>query len=96
MDSIITWKKAENTHFRLQLEVADWIQISLHAHSWGAHLWAGGVRGTSGSLAPGSTLAAQLLGAMLSDSLQQQIVDSREVIVAAALQRLRKRTKDSR
>lgn len=66
----------------------DWVQISLHIHRCGAHLWAGGVSGASGSLAPGSTLAAQLLGAMLSDSFEQQVVDSREVIVAAVLQRL--------
>lgn len=52
------------------------------------YLWAGGVRGASRSLAPGSTLAAQLLGAMLFHPFQKQVVDGREVIVTAALQRL--------
>lgn len=60
----------------------------------GSHLWGGGVRGAPGSLAPGSTLAVQLLGAMLPHSLQQQVVDGGEVVVAAALQRLRKRRTD--
>lgn len=78
-----------------RLQDADWVQNSLHIQGWGTHIWAGGVSGASGSLAPGSTLAAQLLGAMLSDSFQQQVVDSREVIVAAALQRLWKKTEDS-
>lgn len=55
---------------------------------FGAHLRAGGVRCAPGPLAPRSTLAAQLLSAMLSYSLQQQVVDGGEMIVAAALQRL--------
>lgn len=40
-------------------------------------------------------MATQLLGAMLPHPLQQQVVDCREMIVAAALQRLR-RGMDSR
>lgn len=97
VDSMITWKQAESPqHFRLQVQVAGKIRAryncKLNAPSWNAHLWAGGVRRAPGSLAPGATLAAQLLRAMLSHPLQQQVVDSREMVVAAALQRLGKRT----
>lgn len=82
-DSTIVCNGAESQ--RLQAGVAKQAKDGARR---GAHLRAGAVRRAPGPLAPRSTLAAQLLSAMLSHSLQQQVVDGGEVIVAAALQRL--------
>lgn len=100
VDSMITCEQTKSPqHFSLQVQVAGqigaWCSWRLNAPNSNAHLWAGGVGRAPGSLAPGATVAAQLLGAMLPHSLQQQVVDCREMIVAAALQRLR-RGMDSR
>lgn len=82
--------KSSEAHFRLCAYVVGQIK---GGPSRGAHLWAARVGRAPGPLAPGSTLAAELLSAMLSHSLQQQVVDGREVIVAAALQGLMERTR---
>lgn len=84
--SSATQQKARR-HFRPQAGVAKQPEGGA---SCGAHLRAGGVGRAPGPLAPRSTLAAELLSAMLSHSLQQQVVDGGEMIVAGALQRLRR------
>lgn len=52
------------------------------------HLWARGIGRAPASLVPHPALPVQLLAAVLLHSLQQQVVDGREVIVATALERL--------
>lgn len=81
-DSMMVCNGAESqTHFRLHTRA---VKEPKQGASCGAHLRAGGVRRAPGPLAPRS----ELLSAMLSHSLQQQVVDGREMVVAAALQRL--------
>lgn len=52
------------------------------------HLWARGIGRAPASLVPSAALPVQLLAAVLLHSFQEKVVDGREVIVAAALERL--------
>ena len=70
--------------------------LQIHADAGGllkcpvavSHLWDSRVRRAPGPLTPGAALTAELLAAVLLHPLQQQVVDGREVVVAAALERL--------
>lgn len=83
--SMIPYKKPFQTSNRAPHED----EAEVRGRRGRSDLCAGGVGGAAGSLAPAPALTTQLLRPVLPHPLQQQVVDRREVVVAAALQGLR-------